>query len=154
MPNWTIIAPTALDEASIRGIVEKYRDEAAARSLPDPATLIAQQVDELRACIGFSGKYQLDADTTKVPRGLLPLVVRKVIREMSRSLGVALSDDDRADDKFYESRLDLVRQGDWPVETSDNPVATPAVQTSVVTPSIAPKPCRPPFPQREDLRTY
>ena len=139
MSNWIPVTATALGEASIRGLVQKYADEAANLNLPDPSTLVQQSVDEVRACIGFSGKYQVDADTTAIPRGLQPLVVRKIVREMARSLGVTLSNDDKDDAKAYDLRMDKIRQGQWPVEKPDNPILVAPVQTSVVTPSINPR---------------
>ncbi|MDE2105144.1 MAG: hypothetical protein KGL39_48400 [Patescibacteria group bacterium] len=122
MPNWIAITLAQLEAASLLGIVDTMRDEARDRGLADPWTTLTPQItDELRACIGFSGRYQLDTDTTKIPRGLLPLALKKIVREMSRSLGRSLSDDEKSDEKTYEARLDLIRTGQWPVEAPDTP---------------------------------
>ncbi len=139
MPNWTEITLDLLNAANMTGIVEALREEATSRGMADPwPETCAQVTDELRACIGFSGKYQLDADTAAIPRGLLRFALGRIVREISRRVGRSLSADEKDDDKLFEKRLDQIRVGQWPIEPPDNPIVTgiAPVQASVLTPSI------------------
>lgn len=138
MSNWSAISLALLNNSSLLGIVDAMREEAQGRGLVDPWPVAsAQTVDELRGCIGFSGKFALDSDATKIPRGLLQLALKKIVREMSRSLGRALSDDDVRDEKTYEARLADLRDGCWPIEPADDPIAAAtAVANAVPSPAI------------------
>ncbi|HEY5079415.1 MAG TPA: hypothetical protein VII43_06190 [Opitutaceae bacterium] len=142
MSNWQEITLDLLNAANLTGVVDAMRDEAVARGMADPwPETSAQAVDELRACIGFSLKYTLDANTAAIPKGLVRLTLNRIVREMSRRVGRALSADERDDDKLFEKRLDQIRAGQWPIEPPDNPMpsATPPVQSPVLTPSIQPR---------------
>jgi hypothetical protein len=90
--------------------------------------------------IGFSGKYIADQDTTALPGSLRDLAIKKIIRAMTVAVNLALTADEKDDERTYESRLDKIRQGQWPIELADNPVAVPVVQTSVVVPVTKPRP--------------
>ena len=143
MPNWRPIVLSDLNAASVSGKVALIQSAAAARSLPDPApAAIANVTLELRGAIGFSGKYSVDQDATALPASLLELAIAKIVRAMARAIDLPFSPDDTADERTYESRLDKIRLGQWPVETADNPVTTPPVQASVVVPLVKPRPCR------------
>ena len=86
--------------------------------------------------MGFSGRYTIDVDSAKIPSGMKPLALRKIVREMSRTIGRELTEDDRTDEKTYESRLDAIREGRWPVEPPDNPASDPVVQNKTTRPAI------------------
>jgi hypothetical protein len=138
--NWTAISLTNLTDGSVVGVVASLQAQATAAGQSDPWSRFAQQItDELRDSIGFSGKYVLDADGTKIPAGLLDLAVKKILREMSKSIQRPLSQDERDDEKLYQQRLDQIRLGNWPIKPPDNPLPanTPAVQDSVPVPAIA-----------------
>ena len=139
--NWTTLTADDLNASSVAGKVAQIRAIATRKTLPDPApAAIALITGELRGAIGFSGRYVLDADTTTLPVSLQDLAVKKIVRELSKAVSFPLTADEIADERTYESRLDKIRTGQWPIEKPDNPVATPAVQTSVVTPLINPRP--------------
>ena len=141
MANWTTLTADDLNASSVAGKVAQIRTIATRKALPDPVpAAIALIVAELRGAIGFSGRYILDADATTLPASLHDLAIKKIVRDVSKAVSFPLTADEIADERTYESRLDKIRTGQWPVEKPDNPVATPAVQTSVVTPSITPRP--------------
>ncbi len=124
MPNWIAISLTDIADANVIGKVDALRDEAQARGMSDPFPRITKKVvDLLRACIGFSGRYQVDSDTTTIPASLLELATMKIVRDAAKSIGLALSDDEKADEKTFESRINLIRQGEWPIEAADTPIA-------------------------------
>jgi hypothetical protein len=140
MSNWRPITADDLNAASVSGKVAVIRSIASGRSLPDPAqALIAAITQELRGAIGFSGKYRVDQDPTAIPSSLVDLAIKKIVREMSRAVNSLFTDDERADERTYESRLDKIRDGQWPIDPADNPVLVPQVQTSIVTPKIKPR---------------
>jgi hypothetical protein len=139
--NWTAIVLAHLNASSASGKVATIRTIAAAKSLPDPApAAIANITAELRGAIGFSGKYLVDQDTTKIPHSLLDLAVKKMVRDCSKAVSLPLTDDEKTDERTYEARLDKIRLGQWPVETADTPVAVAPVQTSVVVPVTKSRP--------------
>jgi hypothetical protein len=141
MSNWRPIILSDLTAASVSGKVTIIRNAASGRSLPDPApAAIAAITQELRGAIGFSGKYIVDQDTTALPNALLDLAIKKIVREMVRSVNLPLTADEQADERTYESRLDKVRQGLWPIDPADNPVLAPQIQRSVITPAIRRRP--------------
>ena len=141
MPAWSTLTADDLNASSVAGKVALIRATATRKSLPDPVpAAIALITGELRGAIGFSGRYLLDVDTTTLPPSLLDLAVKKIVRDLSKAVSFPLTADEAADERTYESRLDKIRTGSWPIETPANPVATPAVQTSVVTPIIKPRP--------------
>lgn len=137
MSNWTTVTATDLNAASVSGKLTIIRTIASNKSLPDPAPAAIDKVTkELLGAIGFSGKYALDQDTTKIPNSLLDLAIQKIVRACSRAVGSPWSEDERADERTYESRLDKIRRGDWPIETPDNPVAVKPVQSPIVVPKV------------------
>lgn len=140
MSNWRPIVLADLETSSVSGKVAQIRLIAAARSIGDPApAAIANITQELRAVIGFSGRYQLDATVAALPAGLVDLAVKKIVRDMSRTVNLPLTADEQGDERTYESRLDKIRQGNWPIDRPDTAIATPSVQTSVVTPVTKPR---------------
>jgi len=130
MSNWTPVTLDNLNDASVAGLVEKLRDIAREQGQTDPWQRFVQiTTDEIRSVIGFSGR-PLDADSTAIPKGLVDLAIRKVIRLMERSAERALSTDEQADEKQYQKRLEDIRDGKWPIEVPDNPQTTPQVKSS------------------------
>lgn len=141
MSNWRPIVLDDLNAAGTSGKVTIILSAATARALPDPsAAAIAAVTQELRAAIGFSGKYSVDQDVTALPSGLIDLAIGRIVRRMAKSVQLALTDDERNDERTYETRLDKIRQGLWPVEAADNPLPVPAVQGSVVLPVTQARP--------------
>lgn len=141
MANWTTITVANLNASSVSGKVATIRQIATAKTMPDPApAAIANITAELRGAIGFSGKYIVDQDATKLPNSILDLAIKKMVRDMSKTVNLPLSVDESADERTYEARLEKIRQGQWPIETADTPIAIPPVQASVVSPTITPRP--------------
>lgn len=130
MSNWRPITTDDLNAASVSNKVTLIRNVATQRSLPDPApAAILVVTQELRAMIGFSGKYAIDQNATAIPNGLLDLAIKKIVREMCKAVQYPLSKDEEADEKTYETRLDKLRSGQWPVDAPDNPIVS--TQTTV-----------------------
>ena len=125
MSNWRTILLSDLTAAAASGKVGIIQAAATARGLPDPAAAaITMVTQELRATIGFSGKYAVDQVSTSIPSGLLDLAIKKIVREMTRAVQMGLTPDEQADEKTYESRLDKIRMGQWPIDLPDTPIVT------------------------------
>ena len=85
--------------------------------------MIAELTEELRGMIGFSGKYQLSATANTIPPNLKHDLVHAAVRHCLRRINPAMySEVDRQDERDYEKRLDLIRQGQYPVDLPDDPL--------------------------------
>ncbi len=128
MPNWFTPADTDLNDHKVAELVNALREEALGVGQTDPMPgIITEVVNELRAAIGFSGRYQLDAVETAIPNSLREMASKKIVRVLKGRLSQLLDKSEEADDEKYESRLKALTAGKWPVETPDNVIATPAV---------------------------
>ncbi|HEY1791557.1 MAG TPA: hypothetical protein VGG34_01450 [Opitutaceae bacterium] len=137
MSNWVTVTTDNLNASSVSGKVAIIRQIATNKGMPDPApAAIATITGELRAVVGFSGKYALDTVLTAIPGGLLDFAVKKIVRDMSKTVGIQLTEDERTDEKVYEARVDKIRLGDWPIDLPDNALIIAPVQASTVVPSI------------------
>jgi hypothetical protein len=131
MPNWTTISLLDLQEARAAKLVEALTTKALGDGQPDPsAGIVAKVVDELRAAIGFSGRYVLDAVDSSVPASLKDLAVQKVIRLAKTRLMMSLNDAEREEERTYQKRLETLISGKWPVESPDSPLSSSLVQSS------------------------
>jgi hypothetical protein len=148
MPNWITLTSDDLDDHNVAELITALREEALGDNQTDPFPRILEEVtNELRSAIAFSGKYQLDATLTTVPKSLKEIAVKKVIRIMKGRLQQALSDDEKADAKIYEDRLKALINFAWPVDEADVPLNPVPTQTVAATPKIK---CRPRTYRRED----
>ncbi len=156
MPNWTAISAADLNDHTVAELMDALRQQALGAGQTDPMPRIVEEVtNEIRGAIGFSGRYQVDADLTTVPKTLKEMAVKKITRTLKGRLQLALLEEEKTDSATYENRLKALINFGWPVDAPDNPLPTPLpTQTSAQTPAILPKPCRPSFSPREDLRTY
>lgn len=137
MPNWITIALADLDDHTVAELVDALRQEALRIGQTDPMPrIIAEVTNEIRGAIEFSGRYQTDADTTTLPKGLKEIAVKKITRVMKGRLLQALSDDEKADAKVYEDRLKALIDFRWPVDKPDIPLSPAETQTASDTPRI------------------
>ncbi len=130
MPTWVPITLQDLYRAKVAELVDALRQQALANGQEDPMPgSIADTVAELRSCIGFCVKYQVDVDPTLIPPNLLMLAALKVIRRMKGRLQQLLDPDETLEELTYQKRLILLKDGEWPVDLTDNPIPTPEVQS-------------------------
>lgn len=140
MPNWITISASDLNDHKIAELVAALREEALGVGQTDPMPgTITEVVNELRNAIGFSGKYQLDADETTVPKSFRELAAKKIVRVLKGRLEQALSKDEIADSEIYESRLKALVKGEWPVDKPDNVEPEVQTQSAAATPGITPR---------------
>lgn len=129
MPAWITITAADLDEARVAELVAALRQEALGVGQSDPMPGIIQKiVDEVRSCISFCHSTRLDVDPAKIPANLKDMVVQKVIRVMKARLLQPQSDDEKAEEATYQRRLVLLTKCEWPVDTTETPIAVATVQ--------------------------
>lgn len=127
MPAWIAIALLDLNDARVAELIEAFRTEELGAGQSDPMPrLIANVCTELRDCITFGGAT-VSATANSIPASLKELAVQKVARLLKQRLLQPLSDDEKEAEKLYQKRLEKLTQGEWPVETPDNPVTVPDV---------------------------
>lgn len=127
--SWITPSADDLNEARAADLVTALREEALGVGQPDPMPgIITKVVNEVRACIGFCSSTPVDATTTTVPENLKDLVVQKIIRVMKGRLLQPLNDDEKTEEATYQQRLVQLTQCKWPVDVTNNPIATPEVQ--------------------------
>lgn len=125
--SWITITLADLNDARVAELVEALRTEALGAGQTDPMPRRIQTViDEIRRCIRF-GNAILDADVAKIPAGLKDMAVEKIVRGLKGRLLQPLTDDEKDAEKLYQRRLEQLTKGEWPVDTTDNPEATPTV---------------------------
>jgi hypothetical protein len=135
--NWITIIPADLNDARVAELIDSLRQEELGTGQGDPLPrFIVSVTEELRAAIAFSGKYQVDSDTTTIPNGLKEIAVLKIVRSMKGRLLQALTDDEKADAKTYEARLVALNEAQWPVATPDHPISPTEVQADSISPRI------------------
>ncbi len=98
---------------------------AAGQSDPVPA-IISQVVEEILGCIGFSGRYTMDASYGTLSPNVLPpnlkdLAVEKICRKLKGRLNMPYTQSEQDDEKQYNARLNLIREGRWPIDVTNNP---------------------------------
>lgn len=129
MKAWLLLTTRDLEEARHGRLVEAVRREALGLGQPDPLPgLIQGVIDEVRGVIGFSGAAKLDANPAKIAPNLADLVVQKVARVMAGRLNRELSASERDDERTYQSRLEALRTGEWPVDAPTDPITAPSAQ--------------------------
>jgi hypothetical protein len=128
--SWITITLADLNDARVAELIDALRKEELGAGQGDPMPRRIQTVvDEIRRCIRF-GNALLDADTAKIPAGLKDLAVEKIVRGLKGRLLLPLTDDEKEAEKLYQRRLEQLTKGEWPVDTTDNPEATPTVSKS------------------------
>lgn len=138
MPAWSTLTVRDLEAARHAELVDAVRRKATSVGQPDPVPVaIAKIVEEIRGCVAFSGKYQVDADPATIAPNLVDLAVQKIARVLMPRVGRSLSEDERDDEKTYQKRLVDLRDGNWPVSSPDTPAAESPVKVKKSRPAIA-----------------
>jgi hypothetical protein len=127
--GWITIVQGDLEDAQAAAMVDALRTAALAEGQTDPMPRIIQDVvDQIRGAIGLCPATALDADTTRVPKTLKEKAVAKVCRQLKKRLMMGLTEDERAEETRWDSMLEKLATGKYPVDKTDNPISTPPVQ--------------------------
>jgi hypothetical protein len=140
MPNWITITSDDLNDRTVAELFDALRQEALAAGQTDPMPRIIDDVtNQIRNAIAFSGRYQLDAVTSALPKALKEIAVKKITREMKGRLAQPLSETETADAKIYEDRLKALIDYRWPIDNADTPLAPAPTQEVSSSPAITPR---------------
>lgn len=136
--NWLPLTADDLADARAAKLIEALRTKALGLDQTDPLPRAAETVvAELRAAIGFSGRYTLDADAKTIPASLKELAVQRVVRVAKQRVLLALTDAEQKDEALYQRRIEQLAAGQWPIEKPDTLDVAPTAQTTSETPRIA-----------------
>jgi hypothetical protein len=127
MTAWITITNTDIMSGRYSRWITSVQTKAAAAGEPDPTpTMIADTVAEIRGMIGFRSPQLIDANTASIAPNLKELAIEKICRRCKLWLNVALSPSEESDERTYQKRLEDLRDGKWPVDLPDSPVAPTA----------------------------
>lgn len=127
MATWITITLSDLNDARAAKLVEALRTKALAEGQTDPMPRIVTKVaTEIRDSIAFGG-VAVSATAEALPLGLKDVAVQKIIRVLKSRLLMELTEDERSDETLYQKRLEQLNRGAWPVEPTDDPIATPSI---------------------------
>ncbi len=135
---WQTLTIADLQAARHAELVDAVQRKAKAIGQADPIPVaIAKVVAEVRGVIAFSGRYSVDATTTTIAPNLADLCVQKISRSLMPRIGRALTEDEKAEEKVYQKRLEDLRDGSWPVDEPTTPATDAPVAVRKSRPSIA-----------------
>jgi hypothetical protein len=138
MANWIPITLADIEDAKLAKLVTALRERALKAVPPqtDPTSRLTQKVvNRIRRKIGNNPNNKLDADATKIPKGLLGVAIVLILAEMKGRLEMALTTDENKAVDRADADLQAVADGEA-VEEPDDPIAAP-VQTTSGTPTIS-----------------
>lgn len=130
--SWTAITTAMLKERKVAPLIDAAKDYAAgltpAQSDPTPG-IIASAVSDIRAAVRSCASNQLAADATKIPGDLVDLACRRITFALKNFVEIDLTQDERDDKRADERKLERIAACDLAVEATDDPEATPTVQS-------------------------
>src|SRR5256885_1255991 len=76
--------------------------------------------------MGFCVRYTNDAcygslDPNVIPPNIKNIAGQKIGRKLNGRLNMSLTDQERDDERSYDRRLNLIREGNWPIDVTNNP---------------------------------
>lgn len=142
MSNWISITIDTLREAKVSVLVDACSSAAKAQGQPDRASGIIQGVvDHVRRKIASNPSNRLDADPTRIPKGLRDLAVDLIMARLKIAVERALKEDERLAVQRHERDLDRIADGRDTVEQPDEPVPA-SVEAGTIRSSISARPRR------------
>lgn len=136
--TWIQVTFADIQNSRSGPLVLGFQSTALATGQTNPVPAIIDQVtEEILGIIGFSGRVVMDASYGTVSPNVLPpnlkdMAVEKICRKLKGRLDMPLTEQERQDEKDYNQRLNLLREGKWPVDISDNPGNNLSVQGGAV----------------------
>jgi len=137
MSNWLPITEADLLATKMSPLMGALRSAALGGGQDDPVeAIIATVVSRIRRSVAACAVNRVDADTTKIPRSLLALGCRMVVREAKDRLEFELTETERQAWSVDERELKAVASCELPVEQPDDAIE-PIVQVTQPGPSIS-----------------
>lgn len=123
---WIAITTDTLNEAKIAALVTACSEEALGAGQQDRAAgLIQGVVNSIRNAISGCPARRLDEDTTKIPESLRDLAVKLIIAQLKDAIEQPLTEDERDTVAWARRELAEIRNCDYPIEDSDDPIEPP-----------------------------
>lgn len=123
MPNWIAITIATLKEAKVAALIEACDEAALGSGQDNRATgLIQGVVDEVRRKVASCANNQVDADPTKIPKGLRDIAVDMIIARLKGAIEQDLSEDERNQLSRHERSLNRVAECKDVVDQPDDAV--------------------------------
>lgn len=140
--SWTTITLLDLNDARVAELVTALRSEELGAGQTDPMPRRIQAViTQVRDFIALCAATPVDTDATLIPASTKDEATEEIIRRLKKRLLQPLGDDEIRGEKRYNDMLAALRDGIWPVDTPDDPIATNPVQSPGGSPRFTPK-CR------------
>ena len=141
MSNWLTITKTTLYDARIAALIDACDTAALAdnQSARSPG-IIQGVVDDIRRKVASCRHNQLDADLTKIPKGLKNIAVTLIIAKLKMAIEQDLSEDDRREVITANANLNRVADYSDVVDQPDDAVDA-AMEPTVAPPSFGTR-CR------------
>lgn len=137
MPNWIPITIADLQDAKLAPLVKAMREKALAPGQTDPTPRLIQRViDRIRRKVASNPSNQLDADPTRIPKGLQTMAVDLIYAEMKGRLEEELTRDEQRAIERHVDDLNRIAEGKDVVEQPDDAIDAP-VQEIANSPSIS-----------------
>lgn len=140
MSQWLSITKSSLYDAKVAALIDACDSVALADGQTDRATgLIQGVVDDIRRKVASCQRNRLDADLTKIPKGLKTIALTLITAKLKLAIEQELSEDERREVTTANTNLNRVASGDDVVDQPDNAIDAP-MEPTVAPPSFG---CRP-----------
>ena len=155
MSNWIAITIETLYEAKVAALIDAASTAALADGQDDRVPGIVQGVvDEIRRKVASCQTNRVDADLTKIPKGLRDMAVDMIIARLKISIETDLTEDERKQLATHQANLNRIADCSDVVDQPDDPVQAEVeggLSVQVIRPGRPPggrhcdDPCRHPF---------
>jgi hypothetical protein len=126
MSNWLPITKANLYDAKVAALVDACDTAALGAGQANRSTNIIQDVVyEIRRKIASHQRNQLDADTTKIPQGLMNMAMDMILARLKIALEIDLGEDERKQLERHAKNLDRIAEGKDVVDQPDAAVVAP-----------------------------
>lgn len=134
---WVQVQLSDIQNARPGGLVAAFQGTALAPGQPDPTLSVIQKVTaELLGAIGFSGRYVMDASQGQtangvdvIPPNCLDMTVERICRQLERRLMQPWTPNEITDERTWQSVLNEIRRGEYPIDATNNPGAPAAISS-------------------------
>lgn len=137
--SWVTITIADLKDAKAAALIDACRTAALGDGQSDPTpAIIADVTARIRAEAAACRANVLDADTTRIPAELKSLACRMIIRQCQSRLQLALTEDEREEQRNDLRYLERIAKCEVPISATDDPIYE-EVQAGAVSPRMAAK---------------
>ena len=130
MSQWIPITKATLYDTKLAALIDAFDSVALGAGQRDRSTGIIQGVvDDIRRKVASCRQNSLDADLTRLPKGLKSIALTLITAKLKIAIEQELSEDERREVITANANLNRVASGEDVVDQPDNPVAAPMEPT-------------------------